>query len=153
MVASLDIKDQCASCLWGGRTAVLRVPSAPSFPPWLLPITLRNSASPAARQASCWPGKPRAPATFFPTFFPEASPPRPEPWLPLLSRSSLYLCVRQMLGTSTDSPLLTFMAGQAVAREHYVRRVIHFFFPIPLGSKRFHPHFTEGETEAERAGI
>lgn len=80
-------------------------------------------------------------------------PPRPEPWLPLLSRSSLYLCVRQMLGTSTDSPLLTFMAGQAVAREHYVRRVIHFFFPIPLGSKRFHPHFTEGETEAERAGI
>ena len=77
VVASLDIKDQCASCLWGGRTAVLRVPSAPSFPPWLLPITLRNSASPAARQASCWPGKPRAPATFFPTFFPEAPPPPP----------------------------------------------------------------------------
>lgn len=157
VVASLDIKDQCASCLWGGRTAVLRVPSAPSFPPWLLPITLRNSASPAARQASCWPGKPLIspellPPSFLPSF-PRLPPHPPEPWLPLLSRSSSYLCVRQMLGTSTDSPLLTFMAGQAVAREHYVRRVIHFFFPIPLGSKRFHPHFTEGETEAERAGI
>lgn len=95
VVASQDIKDQCASCLWGGRTAVLRVPSAPSFPPWLLPITLRNSASPAARQASCWPGKPLIspellPPSFLPSFPRLPPPPRamasfafPELFVPL----------------------------------------------------------------------
>ena len=71
---------------------------------------------------------------------------------PLCSQSPLYLCAWKGLGTCDNSPLLTFIAGQTPCQEHYVQLVIHSLL-TPLGSKGFHPHFTDDKIEADRARI